>query len=374
MVDVASQKRQISILMLGEALDRPGGVVTVEKATLALASPHLDFRHIATLPKDEPGAGWRKLGMALSALVQLPVRLLTSRVDAVHIHVSQGASVYRKMLLAWIVFLFGKPLIFHTHGGDVAKRFPTLPAPLRRMIAWTYRRADLVIALGEAWRRFYIDAMGVEDDRAIILRNPVPMPATLPTRPAAPPLRLLYLGMLSEPKGAFDLIDAIASMPEEDRSGLRLIMAGHGEIDRARSIVAAQKLEQVIEIRGWIGPVERDALFRDVHGLVLPSHFEGMPMALLEAMSFGLAVIATPVGAIPDVVVDGRNGFLVPVADQAALAASIKRLLDDATLCQDLGKTARESVEPFSIAAYEAHLMALYRNLTTDRALSAKAS
>lgn len=370
MADMARRTEVLKILMLGEALDRPGGVVTVEKATLALASPTLSFRHIATLPKDGPRGALRKLRMALSALVQLPWRLLIERVDVVHIHVSQGASVYRKMLLVWIAFLFGKPVVMHTHGGDVAKRFPTLPSPLRRLIASTYRRADIIIALGESWRRFYIEAMGVDPDRVIILRNPVPMPATLPVRKAAPPLRLLYLGMLSEPKGAFDLIEAVSAMPEEGKAGLQVIMAGHGEIEEARQRVGELGLRDVIEVKGWVDPPERDALFHEVHGLVLPSHFEGMPMSLLEAMSWELAVIATPVGAIPDVVTDGKNGFLIPVSDTQALGNAILRLIEDPVLCRRLGAEGRKSVEPFSAKGYALHLTCLYLSLTTGQALA----
>lgn len=367
---MARRKKPLNILMLGEALDRPGGVVTVEKATLRLASPSLIFRHIATLPKDGPGAARRKLWIGLSALLQLPWRLLSERVDVVHIHVSQGASVYRKMLFAWIVFLSGKPLVFHTHGGDVARRFPSLPSPLRRLVSSTFRRADTVIALGESWRRFYIDSMGVDPDRVVILRNPVPMPARLPVREAAPPLRLLYLGMLSEQKGAFDLIKAVSLMPKEGRATLRLIMAGHGEVEKARRLVDDQGLGDTVSVRGWVNSAERDALFEEMHGLVLPSHFEGMPMALLEAMSFELAVIATPVGAIPDVVTDGKNGLLVPVSDRAALANAIVRLIQDPELRQRLAAEGRRSVEPFSSEGYALQLTRLYRGLTTERTLA----
>lgn len=370
---MAAENDVIKILMLGEALNRPGGVVTVEKATLALGSPSLGFHHIPTLPRDGAGAAWRKPGMALSALARTFWQLLATRVDIVHIHVSQGASVYRKMLIAWIAFLFAKPVLLHTHGGDVAKRFPHLPTPLRRLIAWTHRRADGVIALGEDWRRFYIEAMGVDADRVIILRNPVRMPETVPVRADNPPLRLLYLGMVSEPKGAFDLIKAASHLPREKHASLQIIMAGHGEVDRARGEVSALGLEDVIDVKGWIEPAERDLLLREMHALVMPSHFEGMPMSLLEAMSFGLTVIATPVGAIPDVVIDGDNGFLIPVGDTDALGKAMSALADDPVRCQTLAAAARKSVEPYSIEGYSAHLTQLYRNLTADHSF-AKAS
>lgn len=370
---MAEQLNELRILMLGEALDRPGGVVTVEKATLALASASIAFHHIPTLPKDGPGAAWRKLVMALSALALTFWQLLVTRVDVVHIHVSQGASVYRKMLLAWIAFLFVKPLILHTHGGDVAKRFPDLPSPLRRLIAWTFRHADCIIALGEGWQHFYIEAMGVDADRVIILRNPVSMPGTVPVRADTPPLRLLYLGMLSEPKGAFDLIKAVSLLSRKDHAALHVTMAGHGEVEEARELVRKNQLEDVIDVKGWIEPAERDFLLQEMHALVMPSHFEGMPMSLLEAMSFGLTAIATPVGAIPDVVIDGKNGFLVPIKDAEALRDAMLSLADDPQRCRAMAAEARKSVEPFSMEGYGSHLTRLYHGLTTKEAL-AKAS
>jgi glycosyltransferase involved in cell wall biosynthesis len=192
----------------------------------------------------------------------------------------------------------------------------------------------------------------------------------VPARDETPPLRLLYLGMLSEPKGAFDLIRAVAAMPATAREALRLIMAGHGEVEKARELVRGQGLGDTIAIRGWVDPAQRDALFGDVHGLVLPSHFEGMPMSLLEAMSWELAVIATPVGAIPDVIVDGENGLLVPVADTAALAAAMLRLLEDPALRQRLAAEGKRSVEPFSPDVYAQRLTRLYRGLTAGNALA----
>ncbi len=356
----------IKVLMLGEALDRPGGLVAVENATLALGSNSLRFEHIATLPK--AGLAGGKLGAALAAYGRTFWRLLVGRVNLVHIHVSQGASVYRKMGLAWIAFLFGKPVLLHTHGGDVATRFPTLPALIRWLIACTYRRAAGVIALGEGWRRFYIEEMGVEPARVVIILNPVRIPSPVPVRKNTQgPVRLLYLGMLSAPKGAFDLIQAVARLAPDQRAGLHVTMAGHGEVFRAREEVRALGLGAAVDVRGWIEPEERDALLARMQALVMPSHFEGMPMALLEAMSFGLAVIATPVGAIPDVVTDGENGLFVPVGDIEALAAAMRRLAGEPPLLQAMGANARQSVLPFSAEGYGAHLTRLYREVTAKR-------
>ncbi len=367
---MTDEMEPLRILMLGEALERPGGVVTVEKATLSSAPDRLAFHHIATLPPDGRFGQVRKFLTLLKAMAALTFRLAAEPVDVVHIHVSMGASIPRKCLLARIAFLFGKPVVMHTHGGEFAKQFPAMPKALRAFVAGTFRRCDAVITLAETWRRFYIDALGIAPYRALILKNPVKLPESPPAPPTAPPVRLLYLGMLSEPKGAFDLIEAIAALDEAARADLRVVMAGHGRIEDARERIAAADLGEVIELRGWIGPEERDALLSETHVLVLPSHFEGLPMALLEAMSFAIPPIATPVGGIPDVLRDGDNGLLVPPGEPAALAAAIGRIAGDEALRLRLGKRARRSVEPYSADGYADALVEIYKHAAADGALA----
>lgn len=363
------EKERLSILMLGEALERPGGVVTVEKATLAAAPDRLSFYHIATLPADGSFGQVRKLVILMRALIALVLRLILHRTDVAHIHVSMGASILRKCLLARIIFFFGKPVLMHTHGGVFAEHYPALPKLLRTFIARTFRRCDAVITLAESWRRFYIEALGIDPARAMILKNPVRLLPSLPPDPASPPINLLYLGMLSEPKGAFDLIDAMVSLDGDIRARLHLTMAGHGEIDKARAGVTASGLDGTITLHGWVNADERDALLEKTHIFILPSHFEGLPMALLEAMSFGIAPIATPVGGIPDVLQDGENGLLVAPGDITALASAIERLAADDAERRRLGKYARISVEPYSADGYAEALVDIYRSVIADDAL-----
>lgn len=363
------RKERLSILMLGEALERPGGVVTVEQATLETAPDRLSFHHIATLPVDGSFGQLRKLMTFIKAIAALVLRLILHRTDVVHIHVSMGASILRKCLLARIAFLFGKPVVMHTHGGVFAEQFPAMPKWLQGFIAESFRRCAAVITLAESWRRFYIEALDIDPARALILKNPVRLPAGVRPEPPSLPLNLLYLGMLSEPKGAFDLIDAMARLTDAVRDRLHLTMAGHGEIDEAQRRVSASNLDEAITLYGWVNADERDALLARTHIFVLPSHFEGLPMALLEAMSFGIAPIATPVGGIPDVLKDGENGLLVPPGDITALASAIEQLSADEAQRRRLGKRARTSVEPYSADGYAEALFDIYRSVMADGAL-----
>ena len=244
---------RLDILMLGESLKRPGGVVAVERATLESAPDRLTFHHIATLPPDGRLGQLRKLLTLVLAIFALARRLAFHRADVVHIHVSMGASIARKCLLARLAFAFDKPVVMHTHGGAFAEHYPAMPGWMQRFVRTTFRRCDAVITLAETWRRFYIDALGVEPERAIILKNPVKLPSAVPERSSAPPIHLLYLGMLSEPKGAFDLIEAMALLDDEARGRLHLGMAGHGEVDEASARVQEHGLQACITVRGWLG-------------------------------------------------------------------------------------------------------------------------
>jgi glycosyltransferase involved in cell wall biosynthesis len=96
---------------------------------------------------------------------------------------------------------------------------------------------------------------------------------------------------------------------------------------------------------------------------VLPSYNEGLPMAILEAMSWGLPIISTPVGGIPEVVIPDRHGFLVTPGDIEGLTAAIERAIDDEPLRLSLGDNARQSAVAFDVLQYSIRLGDLYRSI-----------
>ena len=105
----------------------------------------------------------------------------------------------------------------------------------------------------------------------------------------------------------------------------------------------------------------RDRLYRSASVYCLPSKNEGMPMSVLEAMSYGLATITTPVGGIPQVISDGENGYLVPVGDHEALAKTISSLLSNVPLKRSIGEAGRKTVASrFGMEGFFANLLSIY--------------
>lgn len=352
-----SPKLKTRVLMLGEGLDRKGGIVSVEKLLLQRSSPDLSYRHLSTLPE---GSIAKKLGVFSLAIAQLVWKLLNHQADLVHIHVSERGSAYRQMITAAIAQSFGVPVVMHSHSSDFREFYPTLPGWLQHALSTVFRRCSRFVVLSESWKSFYIEALRLNPTQVDVLPNAVNLPPTVPKRIHSENITFISLGRLGERKGSFDLIQAFAQLPVELRHRARLILAGDGETARARRLVASFAMEDRVEIYEWVNEEQRDELLANAHVFVLPSYREGLPMALLEAMSWGLAVVTTPVGGIPEVITHAQNGWLVEPGNVQQLASTMQQLLENESMRVNLGTAARGTVESFTVESYLVTLRTIY--------------
>jgi glycosyltransferase involved in cell wall biosynthesis len=187
------------------------------------------------------------------------------------------------------------------------------------------------------------------------------VPERVPVRAGRDEVRFLFLGRLSEAKGAFDLVRAFARLEPGVRQRARLALAGDGARAQLAGLVQDLRVGERVEVRGWVEPSERDALLEWADVYVLPSHREGVPMAMLEAMAAGLAVIGTPVGGVPEILDPGENGLSVEPGDLAALASAMTRLALEPGTRQRLGRAGRSTAVRHDAAHYAARLLETYR-------------
>jgi glycosyltransferase involved in cell wall biosynthesis len=236
-----------------------------------------------------------------------------------------------------------KPIVLTLHGSGTAGRFEDLNvmAKAPRLAGALLRRARVVIGVSEQLTKVARGA-GARDARWI--PNGVDIP--LEVGAEADPPEVLFVGRLSEEKGIRELAQAT--------EGLNLVVAGDGPL---RDLVP--------NTHGFVPHDEAQRLIGRAAVVVLPSHREGLPMVLLEAMAHGRAIVATSVGGIPSLVKDGVTGLLVPRGDAQALREAIERLLADRALRRKLGAAARARVQDIAswdrvvsatLAAYEAAL------------------
>lgn len=355
------------ILMLGTAPQGRGGVAAL--VSVLQAGGLFERAAVRYVSTHREGGILAKLGAAASGFWHAARACLFEHPAIVHAHASSGASFARKSLLLLLARASGSQTIFHLHGANFV-HFSTIRsgALMRRWIRHTLERSSLVIALSESWAAFLRGY--APRARVAVVPNAVPLPKRAGDRSATRAVeagRIVFLGRLESAKGLVELLDAVALLAPRFPA-LRLVVAGTGECAPWRAAAVARGIGDLVELPGWLDGAARDAELARATVFCLPSHAEGLPMAVLEAMATGCATVASTVGGIPEVLVDGENGLLVPPRDAVALAAALARLLDDADLCARLGDGARRTVEQqYSTEAVCGRLAAIYNDMAGAR-------
>ena len=285
------------------------------------------------------GLVWRQLVLA-RALAGFAAMLATGRVDLVHIHAAMRGSFWRKGLFASMAQARGVPVLLHLHGSEMKQFYAGQKPRVQRMIRERLERATRVLVLSESWRSFI--AQIAPAAQVEVVPNYVRLPAEVPVS-ARNGREALFLGLVGDRKGVFDLIPAFADVART-RPDARLVIGGNGAVERARAAAEAAGIAGAVSLPGWIGGAQKEALLGRAGIYVLPSHNEGLPMSVLEAMARGLPVITTRVGGIPELVTDGVDGLLIDAGDQTALADALRRLFDDPALRERIGAAARARI------------------------------
>lgn len=347
---VKSDRQHVRVLMAGSGPGGLGGVATVAGLFREYAGglDGVSLRYIETYRDGPPPL---RVAVFVRGAAQVLALLAARRVDVVHLHVTERASLLRKGLLAGVAHSVGVPVVMHCHGAEFADQLAAMPRRRRAALRGVFSRAHDVVVLSEAAVASVVEA-GAALERVRVVPNPVELPDRVPERPAGQRVPVLFLGRLNERKGVPDLLAAVAALDPADRDRLDLRLFGDGPVCAVAARAQQLGLDGVVSVHGWLDAASRDVELARAEVFVLPSYNEGMPMALLEAMAWGLVPVVTPVGGVPALVVDGVSGLSVEPGDRPALTAALAGLLVDPVLRAILARHAREVAEGFDIQAY----------------------
>jgi len=269
--------------------------------------------------------------------------------DVVLVFASDGPGLVEKGIYCLVARAAGKGVVLRTGSGRVAD--------LSRTVAWrwwlrrVFRACHVICSQGTYWTKCF-EQYREARDKIVVTPNGVvvPPPSVRPKHDDT--LTVSFVGRIEPEKGLSEALDAFQQVRRAyPQSQLLLAGQGSGESNLRKKAISLG-VEDRVHFLGWLLRDQVQELLARTDVFIMPSHFEGMPNALLEAMAHGVAVIATPVGAVEDLVEHGKTGRLVPVGDVVALAREMRLLLDDPRLRAQLGEQGRARVR----ARYDANI------------------
>lgn len=299
------------ILMIGP--DSQGGITSVINLLLnnGLSSS------VKFLPSYIGGNLTCMIKYFFNFLVQYMLILLSDKsLQVVHIHSASRGSFLRKSMAFYLAKMFRKKVIFHLHGAEFNIFYDKSNRIVKRIISDILNKSDLILVLSKRWKSDI--AKKCSNPNIKVLYNPTKVKKI--NDRSSNEVNVLFMGRIGKRKGAYDILEAARLIENKQ---VKINMYGDGEIDELSELAQKNGLNDKLNIPGWIKGQEIEKAYRNSDIFILPSYNEGLPMSVLEAMSYGLPIVSTPVGGTAEAVDDGINGYLIQPGDYKALAEKI---------------------------------------------------
>lgn len=296
-----------------------------------------DF-NIKFIESYKDGSKLTKILKSIKGFLQFIKYIMFNKIDLLHIHSSFGPSFYRKMPYIITANWLKIPVVNHIHGADFDSFYADASKNKKKLVKRVYNRCSMLIVLSDDWYDKFSSV--VDKDKISVVENYGTLNEFSSKEKCAN--RVLFLGAIGERKGGYD-IPEIAKLVCSAVQNVKFIIAGTGKIEDLNNIKAAVERERLtdnVEFVGWIRGSKKDEMLKSSDLFLLPSYNEGMPMSILEAMSYGLPVVSTVVGGIPKIVRNGINGYCEKPGDKENIAKRIIDILTDDEMRLEMGRNS----------------------------------
>ncbi|HDR7607875.1 hypothetical protein S3E15_05153 [Bacillus mycoides] len=349
----------MNVIMIGSHLKVTGGITRVvknymqaglnKKTNLEYFPTYYGSNHFVNI--------MYFIGQYIKLFFQLNV--LSRKYDVAHIHMSYRGSFVRKRKIIQLLNRKNIPIILHMHGSQFKDFYNESSDKRKEQIIDTLNKVTVILALGEQWKEYYESICKTE---VVSLDNAV-FPKQVSNN-SEEGIYITTMGVLSQRKGTYDLIEVGAKLKGKIDSKYKFVLAGDGEIEKAQQKISELDLDDLFIIPGWVSDEKKiEDIYHKSVIYVLPSYNEGMPMSVLEAMSYGLPVISTDVGSIPSVV-EKENGFIIKPGDIDELKNKIIYLLNDNSISNSMSEHNVEKISSkYNVYNSLDHVVALYEKV-----------
>lgn len=296
------------------------------------------------------------------------IYLLDRKFDIIHCHFGPNGIIGTQLKE---IGISGK-VITTFHGYDMSYFISTKGTNIYKKL---FLKCDLCMSISDYWKNKLIK-LGCNENKIMVHKMGIDLQKfKYSERKIQPeePIRILTLGRLIEKKGHEYAIKAVAKVITKYKNVIYII-AGDGSLrNKLESLVSELGIKNYVKFLGAVEQNEVLKLYQQAHILVLPSvtakngDQEGIPVVLMEAQAMGLPVLSTYHSGIPEVIVDGKSGFLVPEKDVDALAERMGYLIEHPQLWSEMGRYGRKYIEKnYNIDQLNSQLVEIYQKLLTE--------
>lgn len=282
--------------------------------------------------------------------------LFHSEIKIVHIHTSTFTFLKREKWYVYISHFFGKKTIVHIHGGA----FEVICKKYNKKLQNVYKKVDYVVCvskyLEDLVKQYHIH------NNTVVIPNFIEKSIIYQKEHETSSVVLSFLGTIDDNKGIFDVIDVMGKNQSYFRGKILFYIGGLGDEQRLTSLVQSYGIDDFVKYLGFVNGKNKTELLSNTDIYIQPSYVESFGISILEAMSYGAAVISSNVGGIPEVVGD-NNGFLVSPGDKDALFEKLVLLLENPNMRKKFSENSIERSGQYYISEIENKIRCFYESI-----------
>lgn len=340
------------------------GVATVVNTIIQHNMQHRYYHYLLGRP-DKPVNKFMWLTQLIYQLLFLPFALKRNKVDIVHQNLPfDPKGVLREFIINLWCRLLSVPVVLHVHGG-VFMTQGTKSNFFQKLSCSLFQKSSCVIVLSEIEQDVLKEKFAYLN--ATVLPNSIDSSVFKSDRQIRKKDKpnLLYLGRIEKNKGIYELIEALKKLKQN--FPFRFVLCGTGPLVEHVTRECSSFLGHDFEYKGIVSGEAKINIIKESNIFLLPSYFEGLPMALLETMATGVVPIVTNVGSMKHIIKHGVNGLLIEKQNTDDLYEKLEIALNDSHLCETLSFNAAKTIsEHYDVSNYVVKLNEIYKSVIAE--------
>lgn len=305
-----------------------------------------------------------RIGWFVCSFWRLALRMkFDKNVKILHLHTAADGSFWRKSMLVKLGHRLGKKVVLHVHASRFKDFYNEASQKNKQRILQTLNIVDVLIVLSHSWKEWFA-SLGIPEDKIVILHNITSYPTKIESAHIKDgKVHFLFMGEIGQRKGVFDILRALTKHRDELAGKVELRIGGNKHEEELKKVITDGKLQDIVKFEGWVGGEKKLQLLNWADVFILPSFNEGLPISILEAMSYGHPIISTPVGGIPEVVETGRNGILVTPGNEKEIFDAMNYYVENQDKIISEGEVSKEVAQTYLPDYVLNHLKEIYETL-----------